>query len=501
MESYFKYEDLLSNESDMGRQISEAIERILGVPVLTTARSTALMLKESSEKREAKAAQSDQRTQEYGNALADIQVQREALKKDLAGSHEVLERLKERKAELEEALRRRERYALLMEKRDGLSKQVVEIDDRRRAKVDSLRSSMSTAWTLLVAEKVERARTDLTERKRDLDVSISQLKALDDMAKGNSESCPTCLRSIGEGDKERIESALAAGDGSSIEQHEIAIEALTSKLSALARISSTSRSDAPKLCWDAVDELNVDLATKKEELSEIKKALENVDELTLRKEKHEYETTIRHIEVTERSIGDCQAKLLEKETSSEKIQKKLDQLAGGTLDRERKLRTLYSSIHELLDEAVGAYRDKLRERVQADATKHLKLLTTEPEYASLRINENYGLSIVHEDGQEIPVRSAGAEHVVALCLVGALQNNAPLEGPIIIDSPFGRLDAEHTTNIIRALPGMARQVMLLVYEDELPADLARTELKGKLKSEWVMKRVSARHTDLARRIS
>ena len=390
----------------MGRQISEAIERILGVPVLTTARSTALMLKESSEKREAKAAQSDQRTQELGNALADIQAQREVLKQDLAGSQEELERLKERKAELEEALRRRERYALLMEKRDGLSKQVDEIGGRRQAKVDSLRSSMSSAWTLLVAQKVERARTHLTEHKRDLDVSISQLKALHDIAKGSSESCPTCLRLIGEGDKERIESALAAGDGSSIEQHEIAIEALTSKLSALARISSTSRSDAPKLCWDAVDELNVDLATKKEELSEIKKALENVDESILRKEKHEYETTIRQVEVTERAIVDCQAKLLENEASSDKIQKKLDQLSGGTLDRERKLRTLYSSIHELLDEAVGAYRDKLRERVEADATKHLKLLTTEPEYASLRINENYGLSIVHEDGKEIPVTGA-----------------------------------------------------------------------------------------------
>ena len=37
-------------------------------------------------------------------------------------------------------------------------------------------------------------------------------------------------------------------------------------------------------------------------------------------------------------------------------------------------------------------------------------------------------------------RSAEAEHVVALALMGALQNNSPLRGLIVVDSPFGRLD-------------------------------------------------------------
>ena len=153
----------------------------------------------------------------------------------------------------------------------------------------------------------------------------------------------------------------------------------------------------------------------------------------------------------------------------------------------------------MFDEAVSVYRDQLRRRVESDATKHFRALTTEPDYQSLRINDNYGLTIIHKDGSLIPIRSAGAEHVVALCLVGALQNNAPLQGPIIIDSPFGRLDRGHTTNIVRALPTMAKQVMLLVYEDELPGGLARNELKGRLKAEWRLDRRSARHTELVQR--
>jgi hypothetical protein len=69
----------------------------------------------------------------------------------------------------------------------------------------------------------------------------------------------------------------------------------------------------------------------------------------------------------------------------------------------------------------------------------------------------------------------------------------------VIDSPFGRLDRDHTRNIVKALPSMTKQVVLLVYEDELPPDLARTELKNTLRGEWRLERRSARHTELVRR--
>jgi DNA sulfur modification protein DndD len=85
---------------------------------------------------------------------------------------------------------------------------------------------------------------------------------------------------------------------------------------------------------------------------------------------------------------------------------------------------------------------------------------------------------------------------VALSLVGALQKNAPLQGPIFIDSPFGRLDSQHRRNVVTALPAMTDQVCLLVYEDELHPMLARELLKGKLRAEYVLKRITSRHTEL-----
>ncbi len=56
-----------------------------------------------------------------------------------------------------------------------------------------------------------------------------------------------------------------------------------------------------------------------------------------------------------------------------------------------------------------------------------------------------------------------------------------------------------TKNVVNALPNMTKQVVLLVYDDELPPELARTELKTKLRGEWRLERRSARHTELVRR--
>ena len=180
----------------------------------------------------------------------------------------------------------------------------------------------------------------------------------------------------------------------------------------------------------------------------------------------------------------------------DKLQKQLYKMAGGQIRTERLRRDVANEMHELFKEGVEVYREQLRHRVETDASRYFRMLTTEPDYAGLRINDSYGLTIIHTDGSDIPIRSASAEHVVALSLVAALQNNAQLRGPIVIDSPFGRLDGGHRSHIVEVLPKMADQVVLLVYEEELPPDRAREALKGRLRAEWALERRSARHTEL-----
>ena len=77
-----QYEELLRSESEMGRQIKEAIERILGVPVLTNARADLGQIHKQAQHQEAKAAQRNQKTQQLGNLHADLLARREAMQQE-----------------------------------------------------------------------------------------------------------------------------------------------------------------------------------------------------------------------------------------------------------------------------------------------------------------------------------------------------------------------------------------------------------------------------------
>jgi DNA sulfur modification protein DndD len=133
--------------------------------------------------------------------------------------------------------------------------------------------------------------------------------------------------------------------------------------------------------------------------------------------------------------------------------------------------------------------------VEASATSLFLQMTTEKhDYDRLAINDQYGLTIIHTDGRAEDSRSAGAEQVVALALMGALQANAPLRGPIVMDTPFGRLDPRHTANVVSALPVMAEQVVLFVQEGEIDRATVREILGGNLKKEYQLDKQTARRT-------
>ncbi|TWW08875.1 hypothetical protein E3A20_19960 [Planctomyces bekefii] len=247
---------------------------------------------------------------------------------------------------------------------------------------------------------------------------------------------------------------------------------------------------------DGIEDSRVEKHVRTHRLSEIEEATRSLDESEHRRIQADYDNSVKEITLIEQGIQRERDALATVEQHIDKVQRKLDQLGGADLARDRQRREVAKKLFDLLNEAVDVYRNELRQRVERDASELFRKLTTEAEYTALRINENYGLRIVHSDGSVVPVRSAGAEHIVALSLMGALQKNAPLQGPIIMDSPFGRLDDHHTTKVIDSLPDMAAQVLLLVYESEMEPRLARSRLQGQLKREYRIGRVTARHSTI-----
>ena len=163
-----EYEELLINESEAGHRISEAIERILGVPILKRGRIHLTQLSEEADKLAAKEASKRQETQALGNALQQSAEQKEAHHKEVARLQDQLKELSAQRAKLSSffSQHRNTQASCKSETRppQGSSK-------RRRTRscvAEIFRTGMGEAWRSLLREPVRTARALLrvTLRRR-----------------------------------------------------------------------------------------------------------------------------------------------------------------------------------------------------------------------------------------------------------------------------------------------------------------------------------------------
>lgn len=371
-----------------------------------------------------------------------------------------------------------------------------------KEKEDRFKELLAVAWKGLLSTRVRAAREELEEllrSKRDcyqrnivsVDLIERLKKALED------GQCSTCEQPLSEPSKTRISSLIASelpkDEPARIEQE---IQVLEGRIAALKQNEAVSNTDLLVEVQASIDDLKIKKVMAEDRLQDIKDQTKDLDEADIRRLYSEYDKTLTEMGILQSGIKASEDALKASNDSIGRVEAEMAKFADADLEVERLRRDLCDKLKALFSAAVDAYRDRLRGRVEQDATSLFLELTSEPDYKGLKINDNYGLTILHKDGSEIPVRSAGAEHIVALSLMGALQRNAPLRGPIVMDSPFGRLDDTHTRKVIEALPSMASRVLLLVYESELDPNEARNQLKGKLRREFRIARRSARHSEI-----
>lgn len=497
-----QYEELLRNESDMGRNIKEAIERILGVPVLTNGRTDLGELFKDAQRREAKAAQKNQKTQSLGNQHEALLKQRDGLQDETDRLKKDLDALRIGKASKEDLLRKTEKTKALLDERTRLQEEITDAETRLKEKEERRKELLTVAWKGLLNSRIRATRDSLEQDLKNSRDAYQRALVSADMAEKlhkaiDDGECSTCGQKLSAPAKARLVALVAdALPKEDRAQTEARIQQLESRIAALKQSEAPSNADVLQEVQDAIDELKIKKATAEDRLTEIKEQTKDIDEAELRRLYSEYEKMLTDMGILQEGIKKQDDALKTINDQIGKVEAEMAKFADADLDTERARKELCEKLRALFAGAVDAYRERLRGRVEKDATALFVKLTSEPEYNALSINDNYGLTIMHQDGSAIPVRSAGAEHIVALSLMGALQRNAPLRGPIVMDSPFGRLDQVHTTKVVQALPSMADQVLLLVYESELDPKQARNHLQGKLRKEYRIARRTARHSDL-----
>lgn len=482
-----EYEELLLVDSDAGRSISESIERILGVPVLKRGRLHLTLLAERTDKEAAREARRHQETQALGQALQEAIELRDGHKSELERLRAQLEQLIQSKGEIEERLHGSRRYASIIADLDGARDRQAVVQRDLQSRKSDLQKAMATVWRQVLSSQASAARASMHGQ---IEAELSALKLKLRARAIETSHCEVCERDLGKAEIDRLQpSVVATGTDD--------IASSIAKLSALSRFQDRDEIDRIRSAWNAIQAGEIEIVSLKDKIDDLTAEVSESDADSVRLAQLSYSNVIEKLTVTRSAIEDEQAKLRQIEENVRRLRTRLDAAAPTDVGNSRRRAQLLKASAEVFGAAVESYKNELKGRVERTATDYFLRMTTEKDdYSGLSINDSYGLSIMHRDGRVEDARSAGAEHVVALSLMGALQGNAPLRGPIVMDSPFGRLDENHTDNVIRCLPTMADQVVLLVYEAEVGRARIRSLLSSHLLREYELVKESSRRTSI-----
>ncbi|MGI6365902.1 MAG: hypothetical protein ACOX2G_09325 [Bacillota bacterium] len=505
------YSVLLRTDSGSGTTIKEAIEKILGLPILTNGASDAKKIRSEYEEEENTAEKQDKRTAELGvqkgKRLEDKKLQEQELEKKKQQQKDLLAEMHEIDGEMQEVAQLR----VLIDKKNRILEDIDQAKKDQEAKKAEIAELLKDAWKWLL-------RAPMQSTIKGLQDEVSELSAKQASAKDQSViitymkqaldtgTCPVCDHEASVSEKEKLKEA--------IRKIEAGIEGLSTEEAEHLRSTSQMINGLQML---GLDEDHIDiLLLKCKDLNALQIKIDDLQNNQLAaisaalagntKSDEEY---VR--ELTRRSL-ECEQKLeavAEGITGIEAEIEKLENLIKALSDQikvaskgtglsvaQAKVK-FAQGVEDVFREAVGAYREQLRQKVERDATDLFLKMSTEQDYDSLKINNNYGLEIMR-DGKPVPHRSAGWEQIVAFALIGALHRNAPLEGPVIMDSTFNRISSNNRDRIISVLPELSDQVMLLANIGEIDASAARKDLGHMIVQEMTLNRVDSEHTTIER---
>jgi DNA sulfur modification protein DndD len=197
-----------------------------------------------------------------------------------------------------------------------------------------------------------------------------------------------------------------------------------------------------------------------------------------------------------RDIDDLEAQLIKDRKTIEQYSAEINRAMGTAASQWSKYVSAYSVLADAFGSSINTLRERLKIDVEKRATDAFLEMTARKSYKGLKINSNYGLTIIDEKGETLPLRSAGAEQIVALSLIDALGRSGRSAGPVVMDTPFGRLDERHRQNILQYLPKHARQLVLLVQPTELGPDTNIGPIKARIGKQYQLREISSRHTEI-----
>ncbi len=490
-----QYKDIvISTSSNQSQRIKESIEKILGLPVLTNGRTHVDAKRDSyltTLKRQNTNNLQDQQTraniEKIEGEIQSIQVtlNDDRLKKDS---------FSERHSELEDKLRHFEDTRLTLDRKKQLDSEIAKLGQEKDTKIKQISELSGSCWKYLVQPRIESKLNEINERIKVLDDKKRQSHSTTTVVELISESlrnkkCKICGCDNPSEDYLKTLLRSTVDDLTQEEEAEYnSLIALREKLKGVGNSNEVYRiMDYERDVTDIESKL-VALRNKKEE-AETKLSITNVSETELMPLVDEYDKIGAMIRNLSNSISEQESSIAERQANLDKLYKQLNK---SNPDNKLQAKVnLLNDLSSLLKDAIGDFRQRLKEKVEQTAEEIFLDIRNQPDFDGLKINDSFGLQIT-SNGEVVDMRSSGYEEVVAVSLIGSLHKNSPLDAPVFMDSFFGKLDPEHKRKVVKELMKITNQAILFVYQKEIDSNQTREDLQDCYLKEFRIMQVEGR---------
>jgi DNA sulfur modification protein DndD len=501
-----EYESLLREDDEQGERIKEAIEQILGVPAITRGREQVQVLLKEAQKAQQHEVKHNSALEKSAEAQRVLLEFADRIESDHKVANEKLLKFKTQASDLKGRI----------DQTESAYKQKIELVEKEKSN-DDLEKDISNlqieklsvikeSWRDLLQPKVAVAKAHLHEilgegnerqnRKVRTAARIEEIRRI--LAES---SCTLCEQPVDASLRDRLGARLGQLE-SEMDKESLDSSKLfdaRQRLQLLDRIASTNAAEALNRVANAISTKSIKKQRNSNDIERLKKELEAFDTAEIARERALYEQRLKDIGAAEKEIEKIVASREDNRRRREAYAKQLQSDASTRKMRVTALVDTYTSLEHIFTSSIDRLRDGLREKVEGLASEAFRAMTTDKSYSGLSINKGYGLTILDEDEEEVEIRSAGAEQVVALSLIDGLNRTGQRAGPVVMDTPFGRLDPRHRANVLSYLAESASQLILFVHEGEISVPQDLQSIATRVSGIYEIARVTSRHSRLERR--
>lgn len=501
-ETLTRFEQRLRSADTSAALVRTSIEKVLGLPALQLLSRDIETLASETNKEVQRVAK---KSAENEKVLKDIDATSTGIhnkQNDLVELRRIGKQLEDEKLELEKQLAKidsikdayHERKSIRDSKSD-LQRDISEIRDQIKVRISE--SWWAPAMPML-KEKAAAIDSMLAGNNQLLsEINELQRKKLDLQVQISTKKCSSCQQVVNESQISNAQKEIL--------EIEKKLESLPTPISNVDDIAFTKRQLNEFLEDGGVEErlreLDQDVLKRElriDELSNKDRALTEVlsgNTLDIAALESQYQRANDFIRDSEREVEKKEFELTELKTQLRTLQNSLNRETTESSPVKQEA-ALLSSLEEVLKDSLEGFRKSMREKVGEEASDIFTKLTTEPDYNGLTITGKYYLEIIDSQKRIISRRSAGAEQIVAMSLIGALVRCAVRQGPVIMDTPFGRLDTGHRRRILEWAPTIGTQVMLFVQSGEFDRERDLKFLGNKVGREYRIQREASNRSSI-----